>query len=213
MQQLFDALTEIAPSKASLLVEGETGVGKDLAAEAVHRASSRADQPLVAFDCAALSLQFAEWELLGATSGDNAADSAIVRARGGTLLLDHVDGLPPELQARLAATLVSMDVRVIALTTRNLRRDVEQNAFHSELFERIASRRVVVPPLRQRLEDLPLLVEDLLREERVAFGAERLPNHLWQSFEQQRWRGNVRELRNTLCHWLLMTRGWAESRL
>jgi DNA-binding NtrC family response regulator len=212
MQQLFDALAELAPSTASLLIEGETGVGKDVAAEAVHRASSRADQPLVAFDCAALSLQFAEWELLGAMSGDNVAESAIVQARGGTLLLDHVDELPPELQARLAATLVSMDVRVIALTTRNLGSDVERSAFHCDLFQRIASRRVVVPPLRERREDLPLLVEDLLLEQRVAFGVERLPNHLWQSFEQQRWRGNVRELKNTLCHWLLMTRGWAEAR-
>ncbi|MFZ5896376.1 MAG: sigma-54-dependent transcriptional regulator [Myxococcota bacterium] len=206
MQRLFEALTEIAPTDANLLIEGETGVGKELVAEAVHQASTRAAMPLVAFDCAALSPRFAELELLGMKDGEGVGESAIERARGGTLMLDRVDGLPGALQRRAAEVLAAANVRVIALTSLSLESEVASGAFDAQLLRGIAACHVVVPPLRERLHDMPLLVEELLLEERALLHADELPEELWRSFGQQCWRGNVRELRNTLSRWLVMSR-------
>lgn len=206
MKRLFETLTEIAPTDANLLVEGETGVGKELVAEEVHRRSSRSTSALVAFDCAALSPAFAVRELLGSNNAEPDAESSLGRARGGTLVLDHVEGLAAELQARLHEALEHSDVRVIALTTATLSLDIHRGDFHRDLYRRIATPHLLVPPLRERLEDLPLLVEALLLEHGVRINPEDLPPQLWEHFQRQCWRGNVRELENMLSRWLVMRR-------
>jgi DNA-binding NtrC family response regulator len=206
MKRLFEALTELAPTNANLLVEGETGVGKELVAEEVHRRSSRSTAAMVAFDCAALSPAFAARELLGPNDAAPDAESSLGRARGGTLVLDHVEGLARELQVRLHEALASTDVRVIALTTTTLSLDIHRGDFHSALYRHIATPHLLVPPLRERLEDLPLLVEALLLDHGLGVRPEDLPPQLWEHFQRQCWRGNVRELNNMLSRWLVMRR-------
>lgn len=206
MRRLFEALAEIALTNANLLVEGETGVGKELVVEEVHRRSARAAAPLVTFDCAALSSEFAQRELLGAAAGEPTDEGSLAQAQGGTLVLDHVEALAVELQAALHDALKFQDVRVIALTTATLVHDVERGNFHRELYQRVAAHRLEIPPLRERMEDIPLLVEALLIEDGARLSPVDVPDELWEHFRRQCWRGNVRELKNALSRWYVMKR-------
>jgi two-component system nitrogen regulation response regulator GlnG len=221
MKRLFEALAAIAATDLNLVVEGETGVGKEVVAEAVHRVSPRARAPFLVFDCAARSPVLAEWELFGdeqapildATQPIPAEPPSglIEQANHGTLMLDHVEALAPHLQRRLLRALESnqskranatrgleVDLRIIAVTSRNLLRDAQRGAFRYDLYLALSGARVRVPPLRQRMEDLPLLVDSLLAEFRPVRSRDAIPDELWQRFERSPWRGNIRELRNTL---------------
>jgi len=217
MRHVFALLEQAAQSKATLLLEGETGTGKEAAAESVHRLSSRREQPFVVVDCSALPPDLLESELFGHEKGAFTGASArrvgaFEAAHGGTVFLDEVGELGPELQPKLLRVLErgelkrvgsdrykQIDTRIIAATHRNLRSDVNAKRFRSDLYYRLAVIVVTLPPLRDRVEDLPVLVEHLLASLGGAARPEaarmRTPGFLAE-LAAHRWPGNVRELRN-----------------
>jgi transcriptional regulator with GAF, ATPase, and Fis domain len=216
MRELFADLDRIAATDMSLLIEGETGTGKDIVAEAVHRASARAEGPFVVFDCGAVAPNLAESELFGhergAFTGAVAARAGVFEdADGGTLFLDEIGELPKDLQPKLLRALekrevrrlgstrtVSVDVRIVAATNRNMTAEVARGVFREDLYFRLAGATVVVPPLRERMSDLPRLVEHFLSLERPARSAHEVPPEAWAMLNAHRWPGNVRELRNAV---------------
>jgi transcriptional regulator with PAS, ATPase and Fis domain len=216
MRELFADLARIAPTDVTLLVEGETGTGKELVAESVHRMSPRADGPFVVFDCSAVAPTLVESELFGHERG---AFTGAVQARaglfelaqGGTVFLDELGELEKSLQPKLLRVLekrevrrigstrsVPVDVRLVSATNRDLGREVAQGNFREDLYFRVSTAHVVVPPLRDRLEDLPMLVEHLFREVEPRRSAADVPAHVWDMFRAHRWPGNVRELKNAV---------------
>jgi transcriptional regulator with PAS, ATPase and Fis domain len=216
MRELFADLGRIAPTDYTVLIEGETGTGKDLVAEAIHRASPRSEGPFVVFDAAAVAPSLVESELFGhergAFTGASTARAGVFeQAHHGTIFLDELGELPKDLQPKLLRALekrqvrrvggsrtMDVDVRVIAATNRNLRSEVARGQFREDLYFRLATAHVVVPPLRDRMDDLPLLVERFLAEERPPRTLADVPPHVWQMFQAHRWPGNVRELRNAV---------------
>jgi transcriptional regulator with GAF, ATPase, and Fis domain len=214
MREVFADLERIAVTDLTLLVEGETGTGKDLVAESVHHASARAAGPYVVFDCGAVVPTLVESELFGhergAFTGATGARAGVFeQAHGGTLFLDEIGELPRGLQPKLLRVLerrevrrvgssrtIALDVRVIAATNRDTWAEVVRGQFREDLFFRISSSHVVVPPLRDRLDDLPLLLEHFLAMEFPGRARPEVPAHLWTLLRAHPWPGNVRELRN-----------------
>jgi transcriptional regulator with GAF, ATPase, and Fis domain len=219
MRELFAQLDAVAAADSSLLLEGETGVGKEQIAEAVHRQSPRARAPFVVVDCGAVVGELMEAELFGYVRGafsgaDRARKGLLESAHGGTLFLDEVGELSPPLQAKLLGVLErrrvvpigatsgrALDVRVIAATNRNLAREANRGRFRADLFYRLAVVRLQVPPLRERKEDIPQLVQAFLDQLRARYG-ERIPPSLsavaLSKMVAYDWPGNVRELRNAV---------------
>ncbi|WP_438000361.1 sigma 54-interacting transcriptional regulator [Sorangium sp. So ce185] len=217
MRRVFALLERLAPTDATLLVEGETGTGKELVAAGVHENSARAAGPFAVFDCSAVTPSLMESELFGHVRGaftgaltDRAG--AFEEADGGTLFLDEIGELPIELQPKLLRALESrevrrvgsnkprrVDVRIIAATNRSLSKEVERGEFREDLYYRLAVITVRLPPLRERLEDVPLLVRHF-EQERAIPGSPRppLPDAVLHAFSAQSWPGNVRELRNAV---------------
>ncbi len=216
MREIFALLAKVAPTEVTVLVEGESGTGKELVAEALHRHSGRANGPLVVFDCSAVQHNLVESELFGHLRGafTGAVASrrgAMAEADGGTLFLDEIGELPLDLQPKLLRALEQrevrpvgsndrrrVDVRIVAATNRDLRRMVADGTFREDLYYRLAVVPVRLPPLRQRPEDVPLLVHHFLSDASRGAGG----RSLTVSFETMRrlqghpWPGNVRELRN-----------------
>jgi two-component system, NtrC family, response regulator len=211
MRQLFAVLGRAATANTAILVNGETGTGKEVCAEAIHARSSRATGPFVVFDCAAVPATLLESELFGHARGaftgaHVARDGAFVQAHGGTLFIDEVGELPLDLQPRLlraidrqqvkplgAAGYREVDVRVIAATHRDLREEVAQKRFREDLFHRLSVLQVMLPPLRKRKDDIPVLVRQLLGE-----GGPKVTPAAVALLVEHEWPGNVRELRNVL---------------
>jgi DNA-binding NtrC family response regulator len=216
MQRVLDVLARAAPKDVTVLLEGETGTGKDVIARAIHAASARASKPLETVDCGSFAKELAASELFGHergafTGADRARAGAFERANGGTVFLDEVGELPLELQPLLLRALESrtikrvggdkwlpVDVRVIAATHRDLDARAKSGEFRADLLHRLAVVRVKVPRLADRLEDLPLLARAIIGQlgER-AQGFSLSPSTL-QLLQSQPWPGNVRELRNFL---------------
>ena len=200
MRAAMALLARAAQSDLAVLLHGETGTGKDAAAESIHREGARRDGPLVVVDCASVPAAQLERELFG--GGDAARAGAFEAAAGGTLVLDEVGDLPLEVQPVVLRAIEQRqpDVRLIATTTRNLRQEVNARNFRSDLYYRLAVLEIALPPLRQRAEDLPLLVEELLRAhgDAPATGAAarlREPRSIAE-LQRHAWPGNVRELAN-----------------
>jgi DNA-binding NtrC family response regulator len=218
MRAVFALLERCAPTDMTVLIEGETGTGKEVAAEALHLASARRDRPFIAIDCSAIPKSLMESELFGHEKGaftgaEVARKGAFEAASGGTIFLDELGELPPELQPKLLRVLeerevkpvgrhsaTPIDVRVIAATNRNLRNEINQGRFRADLYFRIAVAHVRLPPLRERPNDLPQLVDHLLAELGVTGeAAERLRGPAFmEEIARHSWPGNVRELRNYL---------------
>jgi two-component system, NtrC family, response regulator GlrR len=212
MREIFAILERAARSNATVLIEGEIGTGKSLAARSVHRASARASGPYVVVDCAALSLELAESELFGneraaAPVADGAG--AFQRADGGTIFLDELAALPLDLQPKLLRFLETstvrpvganapkqLDVRVIAATPRELGAEVRRGNFRADLLHRLEVVKILLPPLRERLEDIPALVERLAHG-RLAPGEPAAGENLAR-LTAYSWPGNVGELGNVL---------------
>ncbi len=219
MRELFADLARIAASDVTVLIEGETGTGKELVAESLHRESRRAERPFVVFDCGAVTPTLVESELFGhergAFTGAVAARAGVFeQADGGTIFLDELGELPKDLQPKLLRVLekrevrrigsqrpISVDVRVISATNRRLSTEVAQGNFRQDLFFRLAGTHVVVPPLRDRREDLALLVEHFLRRSVPPRSRSEISAQVWEMFMTHRWPGNVRELRNAVDRW------------
>jgi DNA-binding NtrC family response regulator len=215
MRVVFAQLRGIAREDMNLLLEGETGTGKELAARAVHEHSRRRHGPFKVVDCNLITEEKAERELFGGlrSNGDEGGRGVFEAAQGGTLFLDEVGELPLSLQPKLLRVLesrevpsldgapVPVDVRVIASTHRNLEEDVRQGRFRADLYYRLAVARVRLPPLRTRREDIPVLAQSLLRGLKSSF---ELTAQTLGLFEGYDWPGNVRELRNVLERGALM---------
>jgi DNA-binding NtrC family response regulator len=218
MQAVFRKIQRVAPTDASVLVLGETGTGKELVARAIHAASPRAAKPFVAVNCAALPEHLLESELFGHEKG--AFTGAQVRkpgrfelADGGTLLLDEIGDMPLALQAKLLRVLEfrqveplgstrphPIDLRVLASTHRDLRELVKQGTFREDLYFRLAVVPILLPPLRERAGDIPLLANHLLRSftERLGKEFRAFSGEAMAVLEAYPWPGNVRELRNLM---------------
>jgi two-component system response regulator GlrR len=219
MRELFEQLDAVAHSDCSVLIEGETGTGKEQVAESIHNESARQEAPFVVVDCGALQGELMESELFGHVKGaftgaDGERKGLMQLADGGTVFFDEVGELPLPLQAKLLGVIERrrvtplgtsvarpIDVRVLAATHRNLAREVNEGRFRADLFFRLAVVRLRVPPLRERLDDIPLLVEAFLQSLREREG-ERVPAQLGPlelaRLSAQPWLGNVRELRNAV---------------
>jgi DNA-binding NtrC family response regulator len=223
MRRVFAILERIAPTDTPVLIEAETGTGKELAAEAIHDASRRADEPFVVFDCSAVNAQLVESELFGHRRGaftGAVADRAGVfeEAHGGTVFLDEIGELPLELQPKLLRALDSpqvrrggdntpraLDVRVVAATNRNLAVEVDRGRFREDLYYRLAVVRVALPPLRERSEDIPALVAHFTEQyARRKNPAAALSDDAVRELATRTWRGNVRELRNAVFRMLAL---------
>jgi DNA-binding NtrC family response regulator len=206
----------VSPTDATVLLTGESGTGKEVAARAVHEHSRRAEGPFVVVDCAALPPTLIESELYGHergafTGADRARVGAFEAAAGGTLFLDEIGELPLELQTRLlgvierrqvqplgSAKVRKVDVRLVAATNRDLRREVNRETFRADLYFRLAVVCIHMPPLRERPEDIPLYVDSFLADQSAAGYAFTIDPGTVQQLARRPWPGNVRELRNVL---------------
>jgi transcriptional regulator with GAF, ATPase, and Fis domain len=221
MRRLFTLIERVALTDDPVLIQGETGTGKELVAEAIHEESSRAERPLVVFDCSAVSPNLIESELFGHVRGAFSGavgdrPGAFETAAGGTLFLDEIGELRLELQPKLLRALerlevrrvggnqvVRVDVRVVAATNRILADEVTHGRFREDLYYRLAVVTLDLPPLRERPDDIPLLVAHFERELGTRAGRNvQLPPDALATFAARAWPGNVRELRNAVARTL-----------
>jgi formate hydrogenlyase transcriptional activator len=224
---VLEQVGRVAPTDASVLVTGETGTGKELIARAVHSASPRKDKPLIKVNCAALPAGLVESELFGHEKG--AFSGAIARrqgrfelADGGTIFLDEIGELPAEAQVKLLRVLqerefdrvggaapIRVDVRVIAATNRDLLQEVREKTFREDLYYRLNVFPVHLPPLRERRDDIPLLVHFLVNKfaPRVGKRLDGVSRATMQRLQEYPWPGNVRELENVLERAVILATG------
>jgi DNA-binding NtrC family response regulator len=227
MVEIFDTVRQIAPSRATVLIEGESGTGKELIARAIHRLSPRGEGPLVAVHCAALTPQLLESELFGHERGafTGAVERRIGRfeaAHGGTIFLDEIGEIDPATQVKILRVLgersfervggnktLHVDVRLVAATNKELRRLVEQGKFRDDLFFRLNVVQLRMPALRERATDIPLLVRAFLEEFNRDNGkrVRGFSQEAMQLLLGHRWPGNVRELRAAVEHAVVLARG------
>ena len=225
--QVLDEIAQVAPTKATVLLLGETGTGKEVLADAIHDLSQRRERPLVKVNCAALPNALIEAELFGREKG--AYTGALARqpgrfelADGGTLFLDEVGELPLELQGKLLRVLqdggfervggtrtIRVDVRLIAATNRNLVRAVQEGGFREDLFYRLNIFPVSLPPLRERREDIPWLAWEFIKQFSESMGKpiDHIAEDSMQALLDYHWPGNVRELRNLIERAMILARG------
>jgi DNA-binding NtrC family response regulator len=218
MQRLMDSVSELAHHAVSVLLVGESGTGKELVARALHDLGPRADGPFVVVDCGAISPSLFASELFGHERGSFTGAShthvgAIERADGGTLFLDEIGELPQEQQVALLGVLerrtlrrvggteeIAFDIRVVSATNRDLRSEVNSGVFRLDLYYRLAVVLVSVPSLRDRRDDIPLLIEHFMADEGARVPLETLfPRAVIEQLKSHRWPGNVRELRNVVA--------------
>lgn len=215
MRRVMGQASRVASSDVSVLLFGESGTGKELLARAIHDASPRAAEPFVTVDCGAITPTLFSSELFGHergafTGAERQHIGAFERANGGTVFLDEIGELPPELQSALLGALerrrvrrvggkddIAIDVRLVSATHRDLRAQVNSSVFRLDLFYRVAVVTLTVPPLRERPEDIPALVEHFLREAgHTGPVRDVFPPEAMKRLGAHAWPGNVRELRN-----------------
>ncbi len=227
IRQVLGQVEQVAPTDSSILITGETGVGKELIAQAVHRLSPRKNQLMVKINCAALPAALVESELFGREKG--AFTGAMTRqmgrfeaADGSTIFLDEIGELSLEVQAKLLRVLqeghferlgshrtIQVNVRVIAATNRDLAGEIRQGRFREDLYYRLNVFPIRVPPLRERAEDIPFLVWAFLEElsSRMGKRITQVPRGTMEALQRHPWPGNVRELRNVIEHGAIITTG------
>ena len=226
MQSVFETLRSVADLDTTVLIHGETGVGKELLARSVHFSGARRDRPFVAVNCAAIPADLFESELFGSRKGAFTGASEHRRgqfqmAQGGTLLLDEIGEMPLQLQSKLLRAIeekkvtsvgadrpVDVDVRFIATTNKDLQAEVERGAFRRDLFYRLSVMPVYVPPLRERPEDIPLLASHFLKEagRRLKRPVKGIAPESVQALVRYPWPGNVRELENVIERAVIVSR-------
>lgn len=227
MREIFDLVQQVAPARVTVLIQGESGTGKELIAKALHQLSPRAKHPLVSVHCAALSATLLESELFGHEKGafTGAYERRVGRfeqAQGGTLFLDEIGEIDASIQVKLLRFLgertfervgsnktLTTDLRIVAATNKNLRALVQAGTFREDLFFRLSVVEIDLPPLRDRLEDIPLLANGFVRE--FALENQKAVNGLSpeaaELLTRHRWPGNVRELRTAMEHAVVLCRG------
>lgn len=217
MRKVRELITRVAPTDSTVLICGESGVGKELVAESVHAMSPRAAEPFIAINCAAIPATLIEAELFGHERGSftgalRTREGVFERANGGTLLLDEITEMPLDLQSRLLRVLetkrlnrvggsadLPVDVRVLASTNRSPARALEEGRLREDIYYRLAVLTIELPPLRDRGEDVLVLADCFLAELNLNNGTrKRLSEELREQFMRHRWPGNVRELRNAV---------------
>ena len=227
MKKVLTQAEQVARTDSTVLLLGETGTGKELLARAIHSMSSRKDRPLVTVNCASLPPTLIESELFGREKGayTGALTKMIGRfeiADGSTLFLDEIGELPLELQSKLLRVLeegnferlgstkpLHVNVRIIAATNRDIEQEVKDGKFRRDLFYRLNVFPIVIPPLRERPEDIPLLVRAVVKEfqKRMGKEIESIPKKTMQALQSYSWPGNVRELRNLIEHAMILSKG------
>jgi DNA-binding NtrC family response regulator len=225
IRRVMEMLTTVAPSAAPVLVTGESGTGKELVAKLLHERSERRNGPFVTVNCGALAENLIEAELFGHergafTGADRKRDGRFKAADGGTLFLDEIGELPLSAQAKLLRVLqegtfeplgsnnsVTVDVRIVSATHRNLRSRVEQGQFREDLYYRICVIELALPPLRERRGDFPALVQHFLARFAPKGSNPRLSPEAWTMLEQHEFRGNIRELSHALQHAVILSGG------
>ena len=227
MKSIFDLITRVGPTDSTALIMGESGTGKELVARALHQHSRRKDGPFVVVDCGALVGALFESELFGHVEGSFTGAIRTVPGRfeladAGTLFIDEVGSIEPAIQVKLLRLLqereftpvgsrrtVSVDVRIIAATNSNLFEAVTKGAFREDLYYRLSVVPIVLPPLRQRCDDIPLLAEHFLRRycRERAKHRERISPEAMEILKSQDWPGNVRELSNIIERAVVLSEG------
>jgi formate hydrogenlyase transcriptional activator len=218
MKRILAQVEQVARTDATVLIEGETGTGKELLARAVHRLSERRNRRMLTINCAALPHTLIESELFGREKGAYTGALTQMKGRfeaadGSTLFLDEIGELTPQMQAKLLRVLeqgrferlgssrtLQVNVRIIAASNRNLFRDVQEGKFRKDLYYRLNVFPIAVPPLRERPEDIPLLVWTFVRqyEQKMGKRIEKIPRECLENLQHQPWPGNARELRNVV---------------
>jgi transcriptional regulator with PAS, ATPase and Fis domain len=226
MQEVYSLIEALANRQTTVLITGESGTGKELVAEALHSEGDRRGKPLVKVNCSALPEELLESELFGHVKGafTGAFQERIGRfhrADGGTIFLDEVGDLPPKIQGKLLRVLqerefervgestpIKVDVRVIAATNKNLREQVRLGKFREDLYYRLKVVEITMPPLRDRRDDIPLLVEHFRTRFNAMFGKDivAVSNDVMKAFLDYPWPGNVRQLEHTLEHAFVLCR-------
>jgi len=227
LKRVLRQAEQVAPLNTTVLILGETGTGKELLAHAIHNLSPRHKHPLVKVNCAALPAPLIESELFGHEKGaftgaDTQRLGRFAIANGGSIFLDEVGELPLELQSKLLRVLeegefelvgssrtVTVDVRVIAATNRNLPEAVAKATFRSDLYYRLNTFPIIMPPLRERRDDIPLLISHLVNQVSMKLGKniEAIPQSAIRALQDYDWPGNVRELRNVIERAVIVTQG------
>ncbi|MFO1022166.1 MAG: sigma-54 dependent transcriptional regulator [Planctomycetales bacterium] len=227
LQVVQSAIRKVAATNSNVLLEGETGTGKELFARSIHRAGPRRDEKFLAINCTASPVELLEGELFGYRKGAfSGAESdhpgAFVHAGQGTVFLDEVAGLPLGTQAKLRRAIeyqeitplgraepVQIQCRVIAATTRDLMQEVAEGRFHEDLFYRLNGVKIQIPPLRDRLDDIPELVDHFLAKHTQAMGKRVLSvsSETMRLLMAARWKGNVRQLDNAIERAVIMCEG------
>jgi len=227
MREIFATLERVAPSRATVLLAGESGVGKDMIARAIHHHSPRRDRPFVKINCTALPENLMESELFGyekgAFTGANVAKPGkFEQADTGTVFLDEIGDVPPAIQVKLLRILQEreferlgsnkvrhIDVRVVAATNVDLREALEQGTFREDLYYRLNVMPISIPPLRERREDIPFLAEHFVQKlwKDVGSVANAISEEAIQKLMQYHWPGNVRELENVVERSLVLASG------
>jgi formate hydrogenlyase transcriptional activator len=227
LRKVLEQVTTVASSDANVLILGETGTGKELIARAIHRLSRRKDGSFIKVNCAAIPTGLLESELFGHEKGafTGAVSQKIGRmelADGGTLFLDEIGEIPLELQPKLLRVLqdkeferlggnrtIRVNLRLIAATNRNLAEDVSQHQFRSDLYYRLSVFPILIPPLRERVEDIPLLVRYFVRQcsHRMNRSIESIPHRTMEALLHWKWPGNVRELGNFMERSVILSEG------
>ena len=227
LKGVLDSVRQAAPTNATVLLLGESGVGKELVARTIHRNSPRAGQRFIQVNCAAIPEELIESELFGHEKGSftGATEKQVGKfeqADRGTIFLDEVGDMSPKTQAKVlrvlqeqeverlgSARTIKVDVRVIAATNKNLEEAIARSEFREDLYFRLNVIPIVVPPLRERRDDIPLLVQHFARRgsEENNLKMRRFDAGALEALQRHRWRGNIRELRNAVERLLIMTSG------
>ncbi|OQY04481.1 MAG: DNA-binding response regulator [Desulfobacteraceae bacterium 4572_123] len=229
MQDVFTTIKKVAPSTATVLIEGESGTGKELVAKSIHFNSPRRSRPFIAVNCCALTESLLESELFGHEKGSFTGAVAMKKGRfemadGGTLFLDEIGELSQNLQVKLLRVLqektiervggvkpITINIRVLAATNKNLKQEVQKGHFREDLFFRLNVVNLVLPPLRQRQEDLHILTKHFIDkytdEHDAGIPAKTVDKEVERLFHNYRWPGNVRELENVIERALIMCSG------
>ncbi|MCD6320555.1 MAG: sigma-54-dependent Fis family transcriptional regulator [Candidatus Desulfofervidaceae bacterium] len=227
MQRVKEQIRRVAPTNASVLITGENGTGKELVARAIHYYSKRAHGPFIEVNCAAIPDDLIESELFGHEKG--AFTGAHTRKRGkfdlahgGTLFLDEIGDMSSKTQAKVLRVIqeqrfervggtktIQVDVRIVAATNKNLEEEINKGNFRADLYYRLNVVPIEVPPLRERKEDVPLLVEEFLKEfaSEIHLGQKKIDEEALHLLMQYDWPGNVRELKNIIERLVIMTPG------